>query len=95
MRDVETRLFRYFVAVAEDILALLDANLQHAPLAGFVVEGLSPYCNPMAAIKFFCGLRVAACPSCASGAETTRALRLRLICSSVAVILPRRRHVCC
>lgn len=29
-----------------DLLALLGANLQHAPLAGFVVEGLSPYGNP-------------------------------------------------
>jgi hypothetical protein len=26
-----------------DLLALLDANLRTAPLAGFVVEGLSPY----------------------------------------------------
>ena len=29
-----------------DLLALLDANLRSAPLAGFVVEGLSPYGTP-------------------------------------------------
>jgi L-asparaginase len=29
-----------------DLLALLDSNLRRAPLAGFVVEGLSPYGRP-------------------------------------------------
>jgi len=29
-----------------DVLALMDAMLRHAPLAGFVVEGLSPYGTP-------------------------------------------------
>ena len=29
-----------------DVLALLDIKLRHAPLAGFVLEGLSPYGTP-------------------------------------------------
>jgi hypothetical protein len=48
-----------------DLIALLDANLRRSPLAGFVLEGLSPYGTPTSAARHrmllravFCGMPV-------------------------------------
>jgi hypothetical protein len=42
-----------------DILALLDVKLRSAPLAGFAVEGSSPYGRPLSASRRFALLRAA------------------------------------
>jgi hypothetical protein len=40
-----------------DVLALLDAKLRRAPLAGFVLEGLSPYGTPTSRARHLALLR--------------------------------------
>ena len=69
-----------------DVLALLDNKLRNAPLAGFVLEGLSPYGTPTSRARHqvCCARFTAACRWCGSDAATTKALRSRSIRSSAA-----------
>ena len=80
-----------------DVIALVEYKLKSTPLAGFVLEGLSPYGRPASTSRTRAMMRAAytGFPVVMVGRGTPKASRRGSRHSLAAPILPRPRHASC